>query len=175
MIRRRRRRRTSLPSSSSGVIMTTVVGPRLWCRHHLTSHSVLQYFSIFLNMETARTFQKSETGWKIKRLRLPKHADFAKRLSFVTLETGGRARMLSVSPSDIHYLPGLECHQALHQTLPADRLTVERIIGSKATLQVFSQKSEHHQTSLLTGTGTASTTVSRILFSFQYFISTKKM
>ena len=77
--------------------------------------------------------------------------------------------MLSVSPSDIHYLPGLECHQALHQTLPADRLTVERIIGSKATLQVFSQKSEHHQTSPLTGTGTASTTVSRILFSFQYF------
>jgi len=45
--------------------------------------------------------------------------------------------MLSVSPSDIHYLPGLECHQALHQTLPADRLTVERIIGSKATLQII--------------------------------------
>ena len=42
--------------------------------------------------------------------------------------------MLSVSPSDIHYLPGLECH---HQALPSDRLTVEKIIGSKATLQVL--------------------------------------
>ena len=44
--------------------------------------------------------------------------------------------MLSVSPSDIHYLPGLECHDSQDQTLPSDRLTVERIIGSKATLQV---------------------------------------
>ena len=68
---------------------------------------------------------------------LPKHADFAKRRGLITLETGGRegvVRMLSVSPSDIHYLPGLECH---HQTLPSDRLTVEKIIGSKASLQVL--------------------------------------
>ena len=44
--------------------------------------------------------------------------------------------MLSVSPSDIHYLPGLECTDSQDQTLPSDRLTVEKIIGSKATLQV---------------------------------------
>ena len=44
--------------------------------------------------------------------------------------------MLSVSPSDIHYLPGLECTDSQDQTLLSDRLTVEKIIGSKATLQV---------------------------------------
>jgi len=45
--------------------------------------------------------------------------------------------MLRVSPSDIHYLPGLECGECHQHTLPSDRLTVEKIIGSKATLQII--------------------------------------
>ena len=43
--------------------------------------------------------------------------------------------MLEVSPSDIHHLPGLDCHH-LQWSLHQDQDLIDKIMQSRPTLQV---------------------------------------